>query len=626
MSRIHFPFDPFALPGNIKTIHEKANVPPVNNMDLSRDKPYPIYYLRPPYRNDKKVRLIMKKTYPLLLVLALSGVCISPEIGISYTISTDSIYKHISILASDSLEGREAGEPGEWKAARYIISVFRTAGLEPKGNDSSYLQPFGFVKKIDCGERNRLSVNGVELKPLEEFLPMKQSASMTFEFDNIVPVDYGITVEGSTYDDYEGKNVENNAVLIKRHAPSSEDNPHIDFSNYGSITDKIARAIDHKVKGIIFYTPEGYDDTIITVAGALITPKSIPIIWLRRNAIERLGLDPATPELKSVAGETDLIRVRDTGYNVIGYVPTANDTTIIIGAHYDHLGYGGPTSRYQGKEKKIHYGADDNASGVAALLELARHYSAKRNQLKYSHLFIAFSGEEKGLLGSSHFVRHMTIDSDKVRMMANMDMIGRLRDQDEGLIVFGVGTCEQFKNYFDSVLSGDLKVTFKESGVGGSDQTAFNNHSIPALHFFTGAHADYHTPRDVIDKIDLEGIVRAAGFLDKVISYFDKFRGDLIFLRTRSEGRPHAAYSVTLGIMPDYVAEVRGLRVDAVSPERPAERAGVLKGDVIIRMGRLVVDDIYTYMNALSKFRNGDTTTVTVERGADTLNLLVEFK
>jgi hypothetical protein len=563
----------------------------------------------------------------IIILAAASQAC---RASVTYTITADSVYKHVSVLADDSLEGRQVGEAGEWKAAQYIKHVFESAGLVPKGDSDSYLQSFEFIKRIEFGDKNRLAINGQELRLKEEFVPMRQSASGTFEFNEVVFVDYGITVdeEDGNYDDYAGKVVAGKAVLIKRFTPSSEDNPHINFDKYASLTSKIQTALDHDVAGIFFITPEDHDDTLQTIGPSYIYPKDIPIIFLRRKGLERLGLSLSKPEIVSAVGETELIKVRDTGYNVVGYLPTGNDTTIIIGAHYDHLGWGGPSSRYLGKEKMIHNGADDNASGTAALLELARYFSARKDRMRYSLLFIAFTGEEAGILGSSYYAKHMTVDSTKIRMMVNMDMIGRLKEQENGLAIFGTGTCLEFKAYFDSLSQKDLKMVFKEPGTGPSDHTAFYNRHIPVLHFFTGAHEDYHKPSDDVEKIDTEGIVKVADVVAGIVEHFDQYQGALTFQKTKDTmpGRRRAAFSVTLGIMPDYIAEVKGLRVDGVSPDRPGDRAGLKEGDIIIKMGDIDINDVYDYMNALSKFRKGDSTIIVIERGADTLNLQVVFE
>ena len=572
------------------------------------------------------------KNKMILLTIFSAILIINPRaIMAQYQITSDSIYKHISVLADDSLEGRQVGEPGEWIAAQYIKSIYMDAGLEPLGDSSTYFQSFEFIKMIGMGEKNELSLNGHKLELNEDFSPMRQSASMPFKFDEIINVNYGIVVDSSDgdYDDYAGLDVDGKAILIKRYSPEPKDSTEEYLNRYSSLTSKISMAIEKNAACILFITPEDQDDTLSNAGPARVTPKDIPIIFLRRTALERLGLDINNPEITSISGITDLYKVYDTGYNVVGYLPAKTDTTVILGAHYDHLGWGGEGSgsRYLEKKPMIHNGADDNGSGSSALLELARYYSSYRNELKYSLLFISFSGEEFGILGSGHYARHMTIDSSKVRMMVNMDMIGRLAQQEKGLAIMGTGTCPEFKSYFDSMETGGLTIAFKESGVGPSDHTSFYNQDIPVLYFFTGAHDDYHTPADDVDKIDTEGIVKVTKMVTEIINHFDNYQGELVFQKTKSDdmGR-RSSYSVTLGIMPDFITEVEGLGVDGVSPDRPGDRAGLLKGDVIIRMGSVDIGDIYDYMNTLGKYRKGDSTSLLIIRGNDTLNLEVIFE
>ncbi len=546
----------------------------------------------------------------------------------TYRISPDSLYKHISVLADDSLEGREVGEIGEWKAAQYISSLFAAAHLVPKGENGSFFQPFEFVKRINLTEKNKLSVNGIPLRLHEEYVPLSHSASMPFSFDTVIFVNYGIVAEenGTRYDDYAGKEVAGKAVLMYRYAPLDQDST-IDLNKYSSLANKIRTALDRRVSGIFLVTPEEYTDTLKTTFATKIQPKDVPVIFLKRAGLKRLGLDLSAPTIFSATGVTDLERVRDTGYNVIAYLPAENDTTLIIGAHYDHLGWGGPTSLYQGSPKMIHNGADDNASGTAGLLELARYFSSIRDSLKHSLLFIAFSGEEEGALGSNYFVHHMTVDSSKVKLMVNMDMIGHLRNEDHGLAVFGTGTCTAFKEYFDTLQWEGVKVTTKESGGGGSDQISFFNQKIPVLHFFTGTHEYYHRPSDDASTINLDGVWKVTTLIAEIIKDFDAYDKPIRFQLSKEaqQSRPHASYSVTLGIMPDFLSDVKGVRVDGVTQGRPAERAGILKGDIIIKMGTVKIDDIYDYMNGLSKFHPGDTADIIVIRDNDTLTVQAVF-
>ncbi len=557
----------------------------------------------------------------ILFVLAANLQAIESQ----YIISSQSVMQHIEVLAADSLEGREVGEPGELKAAEYIRSIFKTAGLLSEGTDN-YFQYYDFLKKIQVTEQTTLKVNYIPLVLHEDFIPLQQSASKSFKFTDVVDVGYGIKTgdDSNSYNDYANKDVSGKAVLIARFAPPSKDYPHTDFSKHELIIDKINIAIKHNVSGIFFYTPKEHDDTLLTYNIANIYAKDIPIIFIKRRAFEKLKLISNTNF--TYEGNVELVKVWDTAQNVIGIVKGETDSTVIIGAHYDHLGWGTPASTYHGVPA-IHNGADDNASGVAALLELARKYAHADKKPHYTMLFIAFSGEEAGLLGSSYFAKHMTVDSTTIRMMINMDMIGRLKDQDKGLAILGVGSTSEFTNFFDSLNYQDIKLTLSKSGYGASDHTVFTARGIPSLHLFTGAHKDYHKPSDDIDKIDADGIVKVTTFVDRLLTYFDNLDKPLVFTKTKdsSHGKRRKKYSVTLGVIPDYVSEVQGFKIDGVTKDKPAEKAGIIKGDIIIQLGEVVINDIYDYMNALSKFKKGDTVKAVVVRKGKQIELSVTF-
>ena len=565
----------------------------------------------------------MKKSIILVFLVCL----ISAQIYATksdYKITEQSILEHIAVLASDSLEGRQVGEPGELKAAEYIRNVYKSIGLESHNLDN-YFQYYDFIKEIKITENNSLVVNEMALTLNEDFIPLKQSKSTQFNFDGYVDVDYGIKVsdDSGSYNDYADKNVEGKLVLIKRFAPDAGSNPHVDFDKYSSLADKMQTAIEEKASGIIFYTPEDHDDTLIDYGVTNIYTKDIPIFFVKQRGMEKIR--NASVPIK-ISGNTELLVIRDTAQNVVGYLPGETDSTVIIGAHYDHLGYGGPTSLWTGAPA-IHNGADDNASGVSALLELAKKYAKSSEKFHFSMIFIAFSGEEAGLLGSNKYAKHMTVDSSKVRMMINMDMIGRLKDQDNGLAILGVGTTDEFKSFFDSLKFQDMILSLKESGTGPSDHTIFYNRNIPVLHLFTGAHSDYHKPSDDIEKIDANGIVKVSALVDSVITYFDNYDKPLVFSKTKdsTEGKRRSKYSVSLGVMPDYVAEVQGLKIDGVTEDRPADKAGMLPGDIVVQLGDNVINDIYDYMGALAKFRKGDTVKAVVNRNGEMLEMSVTF-
>ncbi len=311
------------------------------------------------------------------------------------------------------------------------------------------------------------------------------------------------------------------------------------------------------------------------------------------------------------------------GTNVIGYINNKAETTVVIGAHYDHLGMGGEGSLYR-EGKAIHNGADDNASGVAVMLKLADSLitSAPLNNLN-NYLFIAFSGEEEGLLGSNYFVKNPTIDTKKVSYMINMDMVGRL-NKENTLAVHGVGTSPIFKQTLFANNDENLNIVEHESGVGPSDHTSFYLADIPVLHFFTGQHEDYHKPSDDAEKLNYEGMQKISEYIFAVISDLND-NGKLAFTKTKNESEVVPDFKVTLGVVPDYLFNGEGMRIDGISEDRPAQKAGLQKGDIVKKMGEHEVTDMMSYMKSLSKFEKGETATVSVERDGKLIEADVTF-
>tara|TARA_R110002049_G_scaffold289046_3_gene471766 strand:+ start:3302 stop:4531 length:1230 start_codon:yes stop_codon:yes gene_type:complete len=308
-----------------------------------------------------------------------------------------------------------------------------------------------------------------------------------------------------------------------------------------------------------------------------------------------------------------------TGTNVVGFLNNNAENTIVIGAHYDHLGYGAEGSLYRG-EKAIHNGADDNASGVAVLLNLAEKLKEKNTSNNY--IFIAFSGEEMGLLGSNYFVKNPTIDTGKVNYMINMDMVGRLK-ADSTLAVYGVGTSPILKQTLKSH-NENFKLIQKESGIGPSDHTSFYNADIPVLHFFTGQHEDYHKPSDDFEKLNYEGMRTISNYIFEVITDLDD-NGKLPFRKTKNESEDVPRFKVGLGVIPDYMFDGKGMRIDGISEDKPAQKAGLQKGDIVIKLGDSTVTDMMTYMKALSAFEIGDKTEVVVDRGGEKIEAEIKF-
>jgi Zn-dependent M28 family amino/carboxypeptidase len=309
-----------------------------------------------------------------------------------------------------------------------------------------------------------------------------------------------------------------------------------------------------------------------------------------------------------------------TGTNVVGYIDNNRDQTIIIGAHYDHLGYGDFGSLYDG-EKAIHNGADDNASGVSILINLAKSLNAVT---EYNYLFIAFSGEEHGLFGSSYYAKNPTINLEEVRFMINFDMVGRLNNE-KILAINGIGTSNKWKDLINKANEFNLKLKTTESGIGPSDHTSFYLQNIPAIHFFTGQHEDYHKPSDDVDKINFDGMHTIYEYAKNIIIKsldIDEFS----FQETKSDTTITPKFKVTLGVMPDYLFDGKGMRIDGVSKGKTAAKFGILKGDIVLKMGDILVDDMMNYMQALSKFNKGDSTTVKLDRDSKMIEVNIIFQ
>ena len=310
--------------------------------------------------------------------------------------------------------------------------------------------------------------------------------------------------------------------------------------------------------------------------------------------------------------------------NVVGFLDNGARHTVVVGAHYDHLGLGKDHNSLDANPRgKIHNGADDNASGTAGVIELARYFAKNNTKEPYNFLFICFSGEELGLIGSKKWTESPDLALDRINYMINMDMIGRLNDSTRKLMVYGVGTSPVFVPLLDS-LEGTFEIKMDSSGTGPSDQTSFYLKGIPVLHFFTGQHSDYHKPSDDADKINYRGEAEVLQLITNVIERTFNYP-KLIYLKTRTPQSAKVSFKVTLGVMPDYAFDGKGMRIDAVSDNRPASKAGLKGGDIIIQLGEKEVSDVHSYMEALSVFNKGDKTTVVVDRSGEKKKFEVTF-
>lgn len=314
------------------------------------------------------------------------------------------------------------------------------------------------------------------------------------------------------------------------------------------------------------------------------------------------------------------------GKNVIAFLDNGAEYTIILGAHFDHLGEGNHQegSLYAGDEPRIHNGADDNASGTAVIMMLAEELKSRKDLTNNNYLFIAFSGEEKGLFGSSYFSKNSTISLDQVNYMINLDMVGRYREE-KGLAINGTGTSPIWDDRIKKVNKQDITIVSDPSGIGPSDHTSFYLKDIPVLHFFTGQHEDYHKPSDDIEKVNFEGMIMISNFIKDLIASLN-WEGKLEFNETKQENSTKAPkFSVTLGVMPDYMYSGEGMKIDGIIDDRPGQKAGLKSGDIVNKLGKVEVTDMQSYMKALGSFSKGDLAPIEVLRDGKKQKLEVQF-
>lgn len=503
-------------------------------------------------------------------------------------------------------------------AFEYIISQFKETGLTPKGKDG-YLQSFPFEAGKKAGKNNSLVINSKTFSTPEDFFPLNYCTSATATGE-AVRVNYGIIAPSMAFDDY--KNIPNvvGKILIIETATPDGNNPHGKFSVYYDLQSRIDTAIAKGAIGIIFINSNSEtEDPKPDYSNKYNRKITIPVVFANKTIQQTLLQDGPLRVTVSV----DLEKIELTGHNVLGFIDNKAMNTVVIGAHYDHLGYGGHESLFRGKPA-IHNGADDNASGVAALIELSRHLKSSKDKSN-NYLFIAFSGEEKGLLGSNFFVKNPTMDLKHFNYMINMDMLGRLKKEESTLIISGTGTSPVWKEHLNKIKVDSLKYKFTESGVGPSDHTSFYLKDIPVLHFFSGSHEDYHKPSDDEEKINYEGEVAIFKVLTSLISRLND-AGRLAFTKTSDSNNEEVPrFKVTLGVVPDYAFEGEGMRIDGVSDNKPAAKAGLKSGDIVIQLGEHVISDMMTYMKALGKFTKGDTTKVKVKREKQMMEFDITF-
>ncbi len=523
---------------------------------------------------------------------------------------------HVEFLADDKLEGRDTDSQGERLALDYLNMAFLSIGLKPVTATGNYGQPFSFQGPVEVAQSTQLTVGEQVFELDKDFYPIQQSANGEVSGKELVNVGFGIEAEDLDYSDYqEGEDYQGKVFLMNFSAPDGV-HPHSKYLKYHDLGDRIALAIKKGAAGVIVYNADDHLKDPLAQFKKM-SAEGIPVVFIIRKHIDFFKKLPQLQTLK-----VSMKEVQKTGYNAVAFLDNEAPMTVVIGGHYDHLGWGEEGSLHQ-EGRAIHNGADDNASGTAAVIELAR-YLKEHGPKNNNYLFIGFSGEEKGLLGSKYFVENSPIDLATINYMINMDMIGRLKDQ--SLIINGVGTSPIWKEVLDKIDCFDIKLSTTESGVGPSDHSSFYLKDIPVLHFFTGAHNDYHKPSDDADKVNYQGLAEVIAYIESLIQRLDD-KGEIEFSKTQQENNPNrpARFSVTLGVIPSYAFEGPGMKLDGVTEGKPAHAAGMQAGDIILQLGELKITDIMAYMRALGLFKKGDTTTAIIKRGEEEVEMELTF-
>lgn len=662
---------------------------------------------------------LLKRLSSLLLISVLSVAAVAQQ-PTSNAPSVDRLREIVTYLASDPLDGRRTGTQGATDAAHYIAREFKRYGLssgKPAIRSRSlaakadgepverYLHAFPYVAGVELGKNNLFllnSVDGVPVRVTEDWTPLGFSSNESIKAAEMVFAGYGISSSELRYDDYAVSNARDRVAIVFAGSPDG-DNPHGQFTQAGQIRFKAAAARAAGARALLIIANEEklQDDRLSRLSYDNAGEAGIPVLVISRQLAQRilalgnLAEYKATADSRSIdksAGSgantavlqipramalrapinsptltlsTDLVRSESPSFNVVGVLrgsdPALENEAIVIGAHYDHLGRGGEGSLAP-REGEIHHGADDNASGVAGLLELARILSTQHPKPRRKIVFIAFSGEEEGLIGSNYYVNHPVVPIANTVAMINMDMIGRLKEKN--LIVGGVGTAQEWRSMIDvgNLMQGTTValnppasgspglsserpmiigangnpvvttdpakrffLTLNEDGYGPSDHSSFYAKQVPVLFFWTGTHSDYHKPSDTAEKINYEGEALIVAFVANIVRDVDRNdkRPTYTVAKSNSQGRS-TGFRVYLGTIPNYADSNDGLKLDGVRDDSPAARAGLKAGDNIVKLGGREIKNVYDYTYALGEMKAGQEYEIEVVRGSERLRLKIK--
>ena len=576
----------------------------------------------------------------LLLLVSCTGYRFTSELA------SNDVEQHLRVLASDELQGRLPATPGDLKTGEYIHKNFRASGL------TGIKQDFTFLQTVKRGDSNFVEVNGRLFSP-ELYSPLSFSSDTVIEA-TIVFAGYGITIKADSFDwdDYRNLDVKGKWVMALRQSPEITGSGNY-FMMGSEDRDKAMLAADNGAAGLILVSGlsvsaedvlepffvrqsrvslpvfqitrkmadsllKNTSKTIISVEKE-ITAKSMPVTFETNTSVK------ARTHVKNIYGVTS------NHYTIIeGADPILNKEYIVIGAHHDHLGTGGKGSSSRRPDTiDVHNGADDNASGISAILELAANLQKNRMLLKRSVIIAAFGGEEMGLLGSKYFISHLPVELSSVVAMINLDMVGRL-DMNKGLQIGGTGTSAEADSLI-AIANKDLnlKISKSRDGSGPSDHSSFYAKNIPVFFLTTGAHTDYHTPEDDIERINIQGIQQVSVFAQNLTMGIASEQKRLTFQESgprESSGGPGYRFRVTLGFMPDFSDNgIKGVRVEFVSKGKAAERGGIKNGDIITAIDGLPVTNIYDYMYRLSKLTKNQIISVELLRDGKKEVLVIQL-